>query len=55
MARSQILEVIRGRDALRLRSTQKVLLDWVGVVAKADFDWAVESMDISVVARALRK
>lgn len=53
MASDQVLKVIRSGDALGLRGTQEVLLDGVGVIAKADFDWALESMKLPVIARAL--
>lgn len=53
VARDQILKIIRDRDILRLDGTQEVLHDGVGVVAKADFDRAIESVDVAVVAGTL--
>jgi hypothetical protein len=34
----EVLEVVRGWDVLRFGGTQEVILDWVRVVAKGDFD-----------------
>lgn len=49
----QVLKVISHREALALNGSEEVLHDWISVVAKGDFDWAFESVDVSVVAGAL--
>lgn len=53
VAGNEILEIVCDRDVLRLNRTEEVLHDRVGVVAKADLDRALESMDVTVVARPL--
>ena len=55
VGRCEILEIIGSWDALRFRSTQEVVLDWVCVVAERYFDWSLESMKVSVVAGTLRR
>lgn len=36
MARYQILQIVSGRNALGLSRTEKVLRDWIGVIAEGD-------------------
>lgn len=49
----QILKVVRDWNILGLCSTQKILGDGIGIVAKRDLDWAFKSMNISIIASAL--
>lgn len=44
---NQILKIIGGRDTLRLRSSEKVLHDWVCIIAERHFDWAFKAVDVS--------
>ena len=55
VASNKILKIIRDWDALAVNGLEEVLLDGVGVVAKGDLDWALEAVDITVVARPLGK
>lgn len=49
----QILEIIRGWDALGVGGAEEVLRNRIGVVTKRDLDGALESMDIRVVTGTL--
>ena len=53
MSRCQILQVVRGRYALTLRSPQEVPRDGIGVVAEGHLDWTFKAVDVSVVAGTL--
>lgn len=53
MASDQILEIICDWDVLGLDCTKEVLHDWVGVVAEADLDRTIETVDVTVVAGTL--
>ena len=50
---NQILKIVCNGNVLRLGSTKEVLSDRVGIVAKGDLDWTLETMDISVVTSPL--
>lgn len=50
---SQILQVISYGESLTFHCSKEVLHDRVGVVAKRDLDWALETVDVSVVASSL--
>jgi hypothetical protein len=47
LSRDKVLQIIRGRNALRLGSSKKVLHNWVGVVSEGDFNWSFKTMYIS--------
>ena len=49
----QVLQIIGDWDVLRFDCTEEVLHDWVGIVAKADFDWSLEAMYVAVLASPL--
>lgn len=53
VARLQVLKVVSDWNALRLGGTQKVLHDWICVVAKRDLDRPLEAVDFGVVAGPL--
>lgn len=53
MAGNEILQIIGGRDALALGCPQEILHDRVRIVTKRNFDWALEAVDIAVVAGSL--
>ncbi len=47
VASNKILEIIGSWDALRLGGSKEVLHDWVGVIPKRYFDWALEAVNVS--------
>jgi len=53
VASDQILEIIGDRNVLGLDGTKEVLHDRVSVVAERDLDWAVETVNVAVVAGTL--
>lgn len=53
VSRDQILQVIGGWNALTLSCPEEVLHDWIRIVAERNLDWALETMDVPVAARAL--
>ncbi len=53
MASCKILQVVGGWDALGLSGPEEVPSNWVGVVTERNFDGALETMDVSVVAGPL--
>jgi hypothetical protein len=50
VARGQVLEIIGGRNTLRLGGTKEVLFDRVGVVTEGDLDGSLKSVEFAVVA-----
>lgn len=53
MTRNKVLKVIRRRDPLGFRSSQKVLHHRVRVVSEGHGNGAIRSMDIPIVACSL--
>jgi hypothetical protein len=53
VASDEVLEIVCGGDSLTLARTKEVLHDWIRVITKGDLDWALESMDITVVGCTL--
>ena len=50
---SQILQIVRGANALGLSGTKKVPRNGIRVVAKGDFNRTFEAMDVTIVAGTL--
>lgn len=50
---SQILQIVRGGNALGFSGTKKVPRNWIGVVAKGDFNRTFEAMYVTIVAGTL--
>ena len=53
MAGLEVLEIVRDGEALALHSSEEVLHDWVGVVAKGDLDWSLKSMNVTIITGSL--
>lgn len=53
MASCKILQIVGDRDVLGLGGPKEIPSNWVGVVTERNFDGALDSMDISVVAGPL--
>jgi hypothetical protein len=49
----EILEIVRDRNAQRLRSPEEVLHDRVGVVSEGNLDRSLKAMDLGVLACSL--
>lgn len=49
MSGHQILQVVRNWNVLRFRRPQEVLHDGIGVVAEADFDGSLETVNVTVL------
>ena len=53
MASLQVLQVVRDGYVLGLDCAKEVLHDWVCIVAKADFDRSLETVEITVLTSPL--
>ena len=40
-------------NVLRFNGSKEVLHDWICVIAKRDLDWALEAMDVTIIAGTL--
>lgn len=49
----EVLKIISYGESLAFGCSKEILHDWVSVVAKRTFDWAVKAVDITVVACSL--
>lgn len=53
MSSDQILKIISRGNTLRFGCPEEILHDRICVISKGDLDWAIESMNVAVVARTL--
>jgi hypothetical protein len=53
MTSDQVLEIVCGRNTLRLSGAKEVFFDRVGVIAERDLDRALEAVDVAIVAGPL--